>query len=204
EYLRKEAQLRSASLENELLKKSIQPHYLMNSLNSISVWLRKKPENAIELIGALAEEFRIISSVSDLKLIPLDEELALCRAHLKIMSYRKGVTYTLESKNTDASLQIPPLVLHTLIENGITHCTDSAKGCHFKLEVFKENERIHYRLFNNCSNPDKSTVYQEGTGYSYIKSRLKENFADNWQFTYGSTSAGWQVDIKIKEQTGGL
>lgn len=202
ENLRKEAQLRSASLENELLKKSIQPHYLMNSLNSISVWLRKKPENAIDLIGALAEEFRIISSVSDLKLIPLDEELALCRAHLKIMSYRKGVEYTLETKGIDAALQIPPLVLHTLIENAITHGNNSSEGCHFQLEVFRSNEVVCYRFSNNCSIPDNNRTISEGTGYSYIRSRLKENYDNKWELVYGHTTEGWQVEIEILNPAG--
>lgn len=53
------------------------------------VWLRKDPSSAIKLIEALADEFRMINQISTLKLIPIGQEIDLCRAHLKIMSYRK-------------------------------------------------------------------------------------------------------------------
>ena len=50
ENAEREAQLKSARLENELLKKNINPHFVLNTLTSVIVWLRKDPISAIKLI----------------------------------------------------------------------------------------------------------------------------------------------------------
>ena len=65
--LLEEKKLESARLEIQLLKKNIQPHYLMNSLESIIGWLEENPENSIEIIELLAKEFRLILDISDKK-----------------------------------------------------------------------------------------------------------------------------------------
>jgi len=61
---RQESELRSARLELELLKKHIQPHFLLNSLNSIIAWLEENPQTAVKLVTALAEELRLILQFS--------------------------------------------------------------------------------------------------------------------------------------------
>ena len=60
---RQESELRSARLELELLKKHIQPHFLLNSLNSVIAWLEEEPSTAVRLVNALAEELRADSAV---------------------------------------------------------------------------------------------------------------------------------------------
>ncbi|MCZ7616256.1 MAG: histidine kinase [Ignavibacteriaceae bacterium] len=87
-----------------MLKKNINPHFVLNTLTSIIAWLRKDSASAIKLIEALAEEFRMINQVSALKLIPITQEIDLCKAHLKIMSYRKGADYNLETMDIDEKI----------------------------------------------------------------------------------------------------
>jgi LytS/YehU family sensor histidine kinase len=121
ERAEREAQLKAARLENELLRKNINPHFLLNTLTSIIVWLRKDSKSAIKLIEALAEEFRTILQVSALRRIPMKQEIDLCKAHLRIMSYRRGADYRLETSGLVEEEEIPPMIFHTLIENGLSH-----------------------------------------------------------------------------------
>ncbi|MCB0294650.1 MAG: histidine kinase, partial [Calditrichaeota bacterium] len=122
------AKLRSARLETELLKKHIQPHFLMNTLLSIISWIREDPPTAIKLIQSLAEEFRMINQISSQTEIPLSDEVALCRTHLTLMGYRQDVQYALEAQNLPGEEKIPPMIFHTLIENGLTHAYRSGEN----------------------------------------------------------------------------
>ncbi len=88
-----EIKLRSSRLEVDLLKKNIQPHFILNTLQSITSWIKKKPDNAFQLIEALAEEFRMINRIADKKLIPLHQEIDLCNTHLKLMGLMGSTGY---------------------------------------------------------------------------------------------------------------
>lgn len=92
---RQEMELRGARLELELLKKHIQPHFLLNSLNSVIAWLEENPSTAVRLVTALAEELRLILQFSSVQRIPVSEELRLCNLHLQVMGLRHDRTYTL-------------------------------------------------------------------------------------------------------------
>ncbi len=69
----------------------------MNTLSALSEWLLSSPKDSVEMIDALAGEFRALSSCSGQKVIPLETEIELCRSHLKIMSYRHDQIFELET-----------------------------------------------------------------------------------------------------------
>lgn len=198
EKTEKEAQLKSARLENELLKKNINPHFVLNTLTSIIAWLRKDSASAIKLIEALAEEFRMINQVSALKLIPITQEIDLCNAHLKIMSYRKGADYKLETIDVDEKDIIPPMVFHTLVENGLTHGYDNKTAGTFKLQTIKNSESIKYILSNDGSFNLEDIKGSTGFGVKYIKSRLEESYPGKWNFYSNKSDEGWESIIEIR------
>ncbi|HOV98569.1 MAG TPA: histidine kinase [Bacteroidota bacterium] len=203
QYVRKEesereAKLKAVRLENELLKKSINPHFLLNSLTSVIAWIRKEPRSAIKLIEALSVEFRTIIQVSPLKLIPLAQEIELCQSHLKIMSYRKGIQYTLQTINIRDKEYIPPMVFHTLIENGLTHsCGKSREPVTFTIEEKSYADHIQYIVSHNgpfnCDDEKKS----DGIGMRYIKARLEESYPQRWNVEAGGTRGQWKTIIEI-------
>lgn len=196
EKLLKEIELKSISLENELLRKQIQPHFLMNSLNSIIIWLKRDPPSAIKLIEALADEFRIISEVSGNKLIPIEQEIFLCESHLKIMSLRRDADFKLEIRGATKDILIPPMVLLTLVENGLTHGYENRNEGKFILTISKLSGKIIITLFNDSSETGEP-VSSEGTGMKYIKARLDQNFANSWSFDYKRVTDGWEVTIEL-------
>lgn len=198
ETAEKEAQLKSARLENELLKKNINPHFVLNTLTSIIAWLRKDSNSAIKLIEALAEEFRMINQISALKLIPITQEIDLCKAHLKIMSYRKGADYKLETLNIDEEDTIPPMIFHTLVENGLTHGYENRTEGTFILRSIKDPKSTKYILTNDGSFNVEDTKGSTGFGAKYIKSRLEEGYPNRWNFTSNKFDGGWESIIEIR------
>ena len=199
ENTEREAQLRSAHLENELLKKNINPHFLLNTLTSIIAWLRKDPKSAVKLIEALAEEFRMILQISSLKLIPIQQEIALCKAHLKIMSYRKGADYKIETVGIIEDESVPPMIIHTLIENGLTHGYENKIKGTFILQRKKFTNGVLFILSHDGAFFNADQKESTGFGMRYIKSRLEESYPNRWELTSHWLPGGWETIIEIKD-----
>ena len=196
----REAQLRSARLENELLKKNINPHFLLNTLTSIIVWLRKDPKSAIKLIETLAEEFRMIMQISPLEQIPIRQEIDLCKAHLKIMNYRKGADYKMETVDIAEEENVPPMIFHTLIENGLTHGYENKLEGTFTLQRRKNSNSVQYLLSNDGDFSQQGSKNSTGFGLRYIKSRLEESYPGRWEIKSQMQEQGWETIIEIKEK----
>jgi hypothetical protein len=199
EKTEREAQLRSAHLENELLKKNINPHFLLNTLTSIIAYLRKNPKSAIKLIEALAEEFRMILQISTLKQIPIQQEIALCKAHLNIMSYRKGADYRMETAGIVEEEHVPPMIFHTLIENGLTHGYENKMQGTFTLQRIKKSHGVHYVLSHDGDFSSDESKDSSGFGMRYIKGRLEESYPDRWNLISRRQPGGWETIIEIRE-----
>jgi hypothetical protein len=202
QMIQKSVELRSQRLETELLKKTIQPHFIMNTLASIRSLAKRRPEDAERLINALAAEFRIINSIASEQEIGIQQELELCDQHLQVMGYRWDARYTFIKENIDESLTVPPLIFHTLIENGLTHAFNPKENGTFRLSMKKENDCVEYTLQNDGSllraleqRPQQEV--EEGTGIKYVKTRLEERYPGQWRLQYGLVDSHWNVVITI-------
>ncbi|OJJ23571.1 hypothetical protein BKI52_04190 [marine bacterium AO1-C] len=195
-------ELRTSRLENQLLKKNIQPHFLMNSLISLQQIIHEDPFKAEDMINELASEFHIFSRVAEKKLIAMKDELKLCQAHLRIMEYRKGASFVLEIINITGEERIPPAIFHTLVENGITHGYGRKNKGRFVLEKVATNKQIVYRLYNdgessqNVDSEEKELI-GSGTGMKYIKARLNESYGKKWKMDFGRVDKGWETVITL-------
>ncbi|MFT7226118.1 MAG: hypothetical protein ACI92C_001656 [Neolewinella sp.] len=200
--LREAALLRSSRLKLQLLKKSIQPHFLMNSIASAIDWIEEHPASGVELLLALSEEFRILLDSADENLIPLERELALCQTHLTVMSFRKLARYQLLTELSEPTVTIPPAVLLTLLENGLSHqppAKSSEETLIFTLEQTQEGNQLRYRFFAPGNAVMVSEARTKGTGLSYIEARLRENYGEDWRMAYGPVTGGWETVILVPE-----
>ena len=190
--------VQSTRLRLELLKKNIQPHFLMNTLTSLIDWVEESPKKGVLFIEALAKEFDIFNQIESQTLIPISQEINLCRTHLEIMEYRKEIAYLWEEENIDFEQKIPPGILHTLLENGITHSLPlEDNSIKFKL-IFESNSRYRcYTFLTFAAGVRQAKSREEGTGLKYIKARLTESYHAKWDFTSEPTNHGWKNTIKI-------
>jgi sensor histidine kinase YesM len=190
--------LLSSRLQLELIKKNIQPHFLRNTLTSLIDWIEESPQQGVVFIRALADEFDIMNSISEDTLIPIRQEIELCQKHLQVMSFRKEVCYDWEENNIDENETIPPAIIHTIIENGITHSLPPKQGCIcFSLSFIKEENYKQYTLLALAKNRKSKKDKSNGTGFRYIKARLNESYGTNWSFDSHAVEQGWLTTIKI-------
>lgn len=190
--------LLSSRLQLELIKKNIQPHFLRNTLTSLIDWVEESPQQGVVFIRALADEFDIMNSISEDTLIPIRQEIELCQKHLEVMSFRKEVCYNWEEKNIDENESIPPAIIHTIIENGITHSLRPEKGCiNFCLSFIQKENYKQYTLLTLAKNRKSKKEGNGGTGFKYIKARLNESYGNNWSFDSFAVEEGWLTTIKI-------
>lgn len=204
---RAEALVRSTRLEAQLLKRSLQPHFLMNSLTALAEWFEEEPAVAAEMLEALSEELRLLGEIADRPLIPVADELRLCRAHLQVMSRRKGVGYRLTEDEVDGSARIPPAILHTLVENAITHHAGPASE--------ESPVTVEMRLVQERAGPRRRLVFEaplgeargreagnaqprrDGTGLRYIQARLQEAYGKDWDFRSRREGSVWRTEITL-------
>lgn len=195
----REARLTNVRLEIELLKKNIQPHFLLNTLATIIETIEQEPKMAVTFVEALAGEFRILSRVAGEKLIPLGQELELCRAHLRMMSQRKGVHCALTAAGVDEQARVPPALFHTLVENGLTHLLPRAGRIDFELRGERALGVMHYILLARGARQEAAadSVPRLGTGLRYIHARLEESFPGRWTLRGEPVPDGWRTVIDI-------
>ncbi|WP_298421141.1 sensor histidine kinase [uncultured Kordia sp.] len=191
--------IQSTRLRLELLKKNIQPHFLMNTLTSLIDWIEESPKKGVLFIEALAKEFDLLNQIENKTLIPINQEIELCRTHLEIMEYRKEINYSWQEEGIDTEQKIPPGIFHTLLENGITHSLPlQDNSIQFKL-IFELNTDYKCYTFLTFANRANQAILnkEDGTGIKYIKARLTESYQEQWNFTSEPVAYGWKNTIKI-------
>jgi sensor histidine kinase YesM len=193
---KRSAILESQRLETELLKRSIQPHYLINALTSLVELVETTPTIAVEFINALAKEFELLYEVAGKKLISVKTEIALVENYLKIMSYRSEKDYKLKIANVNLLEKIPPAIFLTIIENGIRHNFSSDTHPTFIIEFRRTISAKIYTIFS----PGEQRQHKTGTGmgFKYIIARLKETYYDKFEITsVCHPQSGWVTTIII-------
>ena len=192
------AVLLSSRLQLELLKKNIQPHFLRNTLTSMMDWVEESPKEGARFIQALASEFDIMNEISEMTLIPIGKELELCRQHLSVMGFRKEINYVWEQTFIDETQLIPPAIIHTLLENGITHSVPLKENTIKFIFRYSVSKGVHQYVFETIAeNRQILTDRVGGNGFKYIHARLTESYRQNWTFDSGATETGWASTIQI-------
>lgn len=121
EASRLEARLREAELEN--LKAQLQPHFLFNTLQSISTLIHRDPVAADRMLTDLSDLLRLSLRHTAAQEVPLQEELAFLERYLDIMRVRFGdrMVITVVAGGDALTAMVPSLVLQPLVENAIRH-----------------------------------------------------------------------------------
>lgn len=111
-----EARLRS-------LEARVHPHFLFNTLNSISALIPVNPEHAEQLVGRLAVLLRASLDSGRHPLIPLREELTMVESYLAIEKARLGdkLRCSVEVQAGGEDCRVPPMALQSLVENAVKH-----------------------------------------------------------------------------------
>ena len=183
----REKALTAVKLEAEMLRRNVQPHFVMNSLTLLVEWVETQPKLAVQFIEALADEFRLINTLSKQQLVPLHQELALCHKHVTIMAWRYQIEVKWVVTGEVGELCLPPAILHTLVENAFSH-SKFQDGDRIEVSVQQQNGQLTIVLSSPLRRRDHLGT---GTGESYIRSRLSERFGQHWHFSSHARESRW-------------
>lgn len=195
------ARIKSKRLELEMLKKAIQPHFLVNSLAAIRAWLLESPAAAGQLLDDFSAEMRAIQTIASRKSIPIHEELSLCAYHLRVMGARREKSYRFFVRGMDGGENVPPMIFHTMMENAFTHLDTENGSLHFFLirSVLPGGVRFLF-VVKNTSGRLPARKKGSGLGLRYVRARLEESYPGRWTAVSRPAKAGYCVEIQIEER----
>jgi len=173
-----ESSILARDAELKALRAQINPHFLFNSLNSISALTSIDAARARDMCILLADFLRMTLGLGEKALVPLREELELLQRFLAIEKVRFG-----ERLHVDAHIEtqaqsclLPPLLLQPLVENAIIHgiATLPAGGT-VRLAAECGGGRLHLSVENSVD-PDASAPRKSGRGLANVRLRLEARY----------------------------
>lgn len=205
----KEAEKQKNLLESQLtntrmkmLSSQLQPHFLFNTLNSISVLVEMDAKKAQDTIADLSDLLREILYSGENYKVTLRKELRMLDYYLNILTLRFSDHLVVE-KDIDESLldnMVPSLILQPLIENSVKHGY-SYNNINLKIEIniFREKKYLVLSVFNDGKSlsKDQSALFTKGVGISNIRDRLYTLYGNKASFNINNKEGGVETLIKI-------
>lgn len=203
----RERALRATSLENELskarldaLKQQLQPHFLFNTLNSISVLMQKGEITlANKVLNDLSSLLRQVLRKENLQHVSLEEELEFVRRYAEIEQVRYGdrlrVDFDIPSELLNIS--VPTFILQLLVENAIRHgVAKKADSGKVRITARRIGERLNLTVIDDGVGIDASS-FSEGIGISNARDRLQHLYGSAHHFDI-SNNAGAGVTASVE------
>jgi two-component system, LytTR family, sensor kinase len=204
ENLVKEAELKALVKESELssLKSQINPHFLFNSLNSISALTMIEPAKAQEMIIKLSEFLRYTISNKEEKLTTLDQEIGNINRYLDIEKIRFGKRLHVEQDINEAcrKLRLPGLILQPLLENAVKYGVyDSIEESVVEI-LCNCNTTALSIIIRNAWDPDFQFNKGEGIGLKNIRSRMRILYNRDDLLSIRKDQSTFEVQIIFPQQ----
>lgn len=215
EFQRKfrDKQIELAQVEGQLfgaqlnaLRLQLQPHFLFNTLNTISSLMEIDIKGAQRIVSKLGSLLRGVLDKDKRNLIPLREELEFIKSYLDIeqarFNDRLSIQYNIDEETVGAL--VPTLVLQPLVENAIKHgfARKTGKGLIQVLTKCVDNKVVMTIKDDGAgSNHTINQLLDEGIGLKNVKERLNLLYKENYQLDIQSApGAGFEVTITIPHQ----
>jgi two-component system sensor histidine kinase AlgZ len=187
--------------ESELkaLKAQINPHFLFNSLNSISALATVDGQRARDMCIKLSDFLRTTLKLGEKQSITLADELALAKAYLEVEQVRFGARLRVEI-GADAGCGhcvVPSLVLQPLVENAVKHgIAGLVDGGTIRLEAHCADGRLQLRIENEFD-PDSPASSRHGLGLRNVRDRLRALYENRARLDTTAASDRFVVELEL-------
>lgn len=213
EMEKQKEELRKAELRT--LQSQINPHFLFNSLNTISFFCREKPEKARELLLALSSYFRSMLEDTDY-MVTLDTELEHVKAYTMLEEARFEKRLSIEINADPEALEscVPNLILQPIVENAVHHgAMQREKGVGKVIVNVKREERstridvidngpgMDYRIVQSLYGGEK--VEHTGIGMMNVQQRLISLYGKSYGLQIVTSEEGTDVRMNIPDSGAG-
>ena len=195
QVLAREAELRS-------LRAQVDPHFLFNSLNSISALTVADPPAARRMCVLLADFLRESLALDAEVRITLDRELALASRFLDIENVRFGDRLRVQIARGDAgACLVPPLILQPLVENAVTHgIAHVLAGGTVSVSAARSSSRLTIAVENPCD-ADRPRARGNGVGLANVRARLRALHGDGARVSAAEHDGTWRVEVSLPAET---
>ena len=193
----REAELELVARDAELtaIKSQLQPHFLLNSLNSILALVAHDPPRAKAMLERLASFLQSGFDRLDEPLVLLHRELDTVRDYLKIeqVRFEDRLRFTIEADGETEQVTVPPFLLQPLVENAVKHgIQPHTQPGEVRVTAHRQGARVHVAVSDTGSGPSASHG-TSGRGLDLTRRRLRA--------TYGDDGASM---IMSREESGGF
>lgn len=214
-YLRyRERELRASELETQLahaqlnaLRMQLQPHFLFNTLNAISVLIKTNPEAARTTVHRLSDLLRSTLENVTTQEIPLRVEMEYLNRYLNIEKTRfeDRLTVVTDIPPDVLDARVPTMILQPLVENAIKHGVTQRRGqAVIEIRASRSNGALSLQVIDNGNGlPERETAMREGVGLSNTRARLKHLYGSRSSIELSNSAGGgviaavtipWHVD----------
>jgi two-component system sensor histidine kinase AlgZ len=182
----------------QALQARIRPHFLFNSINAVLSIVRSDPKRAETALEDMADLFRVLMA-DNRDLVPLAQELALCRQYLALEKLRLDERLTIIWKidNIPPDALIPPLVLQPLLENAVYHGIEPMpEGGAITINIYSSHKEVHLILSNPYA-AQGSHHNGNKMALNNIRERLALHFDVEASLTSKTSADSYEVHIVI-------
>ncbi|MEZ5426449.1 MAG: histidine kinase [Pyrinomonadaceae bacterium] len=196
-----ETRLVQAKLDS--LKMQIHPHFLFNTLNTISAIMSDDIKGARRVIARLSELLRLNLESSDRQTIALGKELELLNLYLDIERerFREKLAVSLHAPPETLDCQVPHFILQPLVENAVKHgiANQKEKG-RINIDIRQSGNHLRIEIEDNGSGPPETS--RRGIGLQNTRERLEKLYRGNYEFALKkSEKGGTRVCLTLPFQT---
>ncbi len=201
------AQLETRLVEAQLqaLQRQLHPHFLFNTLNTISGLIHTDAEAADAMIDRLGDLLRMTLHTSITQEVPLKDELDVLQKYLEIEQTRFGnrlrVNMHIQPETLDA--QVPNLLLQPLVENAIRHgIAPNARPGWIEIHASRADDHLTLQIRDSGDGlpPDRLMALNRGVGLENTRARLEHLYPAAFQFTFSNLDRGFCVTVRIPFQ----
>jgi two-component system LytT family sensor kinase len=195
----------------DALSNQINPHFLFNTLNTVSALVRTAPDMAREVVLKLSNILRRLLRQQE-NFVPLREELSFTDDYLDIEVARSGrdkLEIVKEIDENSLDVFVPAMLLQPIVENSIRHgLAPKLEGGIIYIRTALEDGRLRIEIEDNgmgISEARLARVHEEGIGMSNVQARLKLLYGDDFRFEISSQfGCGTRVRIEVPELVSAL
>lgn len=190
--------------ELKALRAQIDPHFLFNSLNSISALVTADPAAARQMCVLLAEFLRGSLKLEGARTIALSEEFRLAECYLDIERVRLGARLQVE-REVDRECEgcrVPPFIIQPLVENAITHgVAPMLQGGLVRLQARRNGAGLRI-VVENPYEPENAAKTGTGTGLRNVRARLMTLYDGDARMDVAKDGGRFHVELQLPCEQG--
>lgn len=195
--------LKNKEMEIVLLKSQINPHFLFNTLNSISTLMNSSKDQARRVITQLSDIFRYALDSHTGKMVKLAHEVDFIESYVRIQQVRFGdrLSFVKDIDPSCLALSIPPMILQPLVENSVKYGIGPKEdGGTIRLSIRRQRGGVYFEVADNGLGINAKKVMDgssSGVGMKNTDMRLKTYYGPSAGLSVNATEAGYTVSFCI-------